>query len=295
MSEAPKPLWKRILRRPVLTAIRAAEMAGGMIYASAPFQAARAGRYSAAQAPAGVRAAVLAHVYYPDVWGEILAVRAALPAGSPVIVTAPPAQAQKVRALAAGDPLVEVIERPNRGRDIAPFLFALQAGALDRFDAVLKIHTKKSPHLRQGDLRRRVFYTALAGSRGAVARVLTQFADPRVGLVGPGSYFRDKPVYWMDDRPMVEALCARMGCAPTLGFFEGSMFWLRPAALTPLRALALDVEDFDAEAGQLDGTLHHAVERVFPNAAAAAGFETRALSGAILVPAGGLAPSLARG
>lgn len=285
MSEKARPLWKRVLRRPVLTFLRAAEMGGALVYASAPFQSLRALRNSGTHTPQGVAAAVLAHVYYPDVWPEILAVRDALPAGSPLIVTAPSRQAAEVRARAASDPLVEVIERPNRGRDIAPFLHALESGALDRFDAVLKIHTKKSPHLRQGDLRRRALYAALAGSRGAVTRVLTQFVDSRVGLVGPGFYFRRQPVYWMDNRDTVEALCARMGAAPTLGFFEGSMFWLRPAALAPLRALALDVQDFEAEAGQLDGALHHAVERIFVNAASLAGYETRTLSGACLAQA----------
>lgn len=283
--EPVRPLWKRILRRPVLTAMRAGEMAAGLAYASAPFQRLRAARFDEAQAPAGVRAAVLAHVYYPELWDEILAVRATLPAGAPIIVTAPPAQAAALRARVAGDPSVEILEQPNRGRDIAPFVFALRSGALDRFDAVLKIHTKKSPHLRQGDLRRRVFYTALAGSRAATARALTQFADPKVGLVGPGAYFRTAQVYWMANRARVERLAAQIGAPSRIGFFEGSMFWVRPAALAPLRRLDLSLEAFEAEAGQLDGTLHHALERVFPLAAAAAGFETRALSGRVLMEA----------
>lgn len=290
-SEAPaRPLWKRVLRRPVLTAMRASEMAAGLVYASAPFQRLRAARWSGASAPAGVRAAVLAHVYYPELWDEILAVRATLPDGAPIVVTAPPAQAAALRTRTGGDASVVILEQPNRGRDIAPFLFALNSGALDRFDAVLKIHTKKSPHLRQGDLRRRVFFTALAGSRAATARALAQFAEAKVGIVGPGAYFRTAPVYWMANRARVEALAAQIGAPPRLGFFEGSMFWARPAALAPLRALDLSAEAFEAEAGQLDGTLHHAIERVFPLAAAAAGYETRSLGGRVLVGACAAAP-----
>lgn len=282
MNETSKPLWKRVARRPVLTVLRAGEMAAGLLYASPGFQRLRARRLAAAQAPAGLRSAVLAHVYYPELWDEILALRATLPLGSPLIVTAPPAQAALVRAKAGDDPLVEIIERPNRGRDIAPFLHALGSGALDRFDAVLKVHTKKSPHLARGDLRRRTLFAALGGSQAATAGILARFADPRVGLVGPGAYFRTRPVYWMGDRARVEALCARMDAPAELGFFEGSMFWFRPSALAPLRALGLDLEDFEPEDRQLDGTLHHAVERLFCIAAAKAGFVTGSLSGRVL-------------
>lgn len=285
MSRTPRPLWKRVLRQPALTVMRAAEMAAGLAYASAPFQTLRALRLAGARVPADLRAAVLAHVYYLELWDEILAVRATLPDGAPILVTAPPAQAARLRAMTAGVAAVEIIERPNRGRDIAPFVHALQSGALDRFDAVLKIHTKKSPHLLQGDLRRRVFFAALAGSRAASARALAWFADPKVGMVGPARYFRTAPIYWMDDRARVEALAARMDAPAELGFFEGSMFWVRPAALAPLRALDLPLEAFEAEAGQLDGTLHHAIERLIPVAVARAGYETRAIGGRRLEPA----------
>jgi lipopolysaccharide biosynthesis protein len=285
--ETARPLWKRALRRPGLTALRASEMAAGLVYVSGPFQAARAALLARAEAPPEVRAAVFAHVFYPELWDEIVAVRSTLPPGSPIIATAPPPQADALRAKAAGDPGVTILERPNRGRDIAPFLEALDLGLLDPFDAVLKIHTKKSPHLRQGSLRRRVFYAALAGSRGVAARALAQFREPDVGLVGPGAYFRRAPFYWMGNRERVAELSMRMGADAELGFFEGSMFWVRPAALAPLRGLRLRREDFEDERGQLDGALHHAVERLFTIAAAAAGYETRSIGARTLMAAAG--------
>src|SRR3546814_19485928 len=51
-------------------------------------------------------------------------------------------------------------------------------------------------------------------------------------------------------------------------------FWVRPAALRLLLDAHLGVTDFEAEAGQLDGTLAHAVERVLTLAAGAAGYTT---------------------
>jgi lipopolysaccharide biosynthesis protein len=267
-----------------LAALRAGEIVAGHLYVSKAFQRARAAVFAQARAPANLRAAIVTHVYYPELWEEMFAIRDFLPAGSPIIVTAPPTQAQTLRMLVGSDPLVTILETPNRGRDIAPFLMALELGLLDQFDAVLKIHSKKSPHLWQGGLRRRVFLTALAGSRNVVARTLAQFADSKVGLVGPSAFFRRAPVYWMGNRDRVVDLAHRMGADATLGFFEGSMFWVRPAALAPLRGLRLRTEDFEEEIGQLDGTLHHAVERLFPVAAAVAGYETRSIGARILMP-----------
>lgn len=282
-DSAPTPPagWRKQARR----AIRAAEMARSLVIASRPWAALREARLPAAEPAPKVRAALVAHVFYPDLWPEIVAAWRALPAGSPLIATAPQAQAHALRGLAAGDPLIEIVEVANRGRDIAPFLTLLGSGRLDGFDAVLKLHSKRSPHLRDGDLRRRMFFAQLAGGPRHVAAILRQFENPRVGMVGPGFYFRSKPFYWMANRARIEGLCARMEppAAPRLGFFEGTMFWIRPAALAPLRAIGLAVEDFEAEAGQIDGTLHHAVERVFALSAAAAGRETRGLDGRVLL------------
>ncbi|MDJ0390564.1 rhamnan synthesis F family protein [Roseomonas sp. E05] len=272
------------MRRPAIMAQRAAEMALGAAFLSAPAQQLRAWRLRRLAPPAASRAAIVAHLYYPELLCEALTALAALPSGSTLLITAPPEQAARLRQEVRGRPDVEVHAVENRGRDIAPFVKLLTEGRLDRFDAVLKIHGKKSPHLRHGDLRRRIFFVGLAGSRGNVARVLAHFRDPAVGFVGLGSYFRTRPLYWMANRPRVEALCRRMGAPAQVGFFEGSMFWFRPVALEPLKRLGLRTEDFEAEAGQLDGTLHHAVERCFVLSGLAAGYEARSLSGRRLRP-----------
>ena len=50
------------------------------------------------------------------------------------------------------------------------------------------------------------------------------------------------------------------------------MFWARPDALRPLLDLNLKIDDFPAEHGQLDGTLAHAIERLFLHACGKAGY-----------------------
>ncbi len=231
------------------------------------------------------RVALVAHVFYTDLLGEILGCHACLPPGADLIVTTPLDRAPRVREVLAQKEGARVVPVANRGRDIAPFLALLNSGELDRYDVVLKLHTKRSPHLRDGDIRRRLLFTTLAGSRRRVAQVLALFADPSTGLVGWRPSWRSHVLFWMLNRSRVEALADRMGVArpeiPT--FFEGSMFWVRPSALRRLKELGLLAEMFEPEAGQTDGALHHAVERLFPTVAIADGFTVRDTAGRLLL------------
>ncbi len=188
------------------------------------------------------------------------------------------------RAATANAIDVILIETPNRGRDIAPLMTVLRSGELAPFDAVLKVHTKRSPHLIDGEVRRKLLFDMLCGSRSRVRRVLKLFLDPTTGMVGWRASYRSALPYWMDNRARVEALSRDLGITgtPPLGFFEGSMFWFRPQALDMLLALPLTVDAFEVEAGQIDGMLHHAVERLFTIAARVNGFAVRDLNGHVL-------------
>jgi rhamnosyltransferase len=234
----------------------------------------------------GLRTGIVAHVYYPDLFGDILACRNNLPADAICHVTAPPDVAAALGPQIQGMPgtYLHIVE--NRGRDIAPFLSVLKSGALDGLDAVLKIHSKRSPHLSHGGLLRRAMFHALAGRRDVVARILTTMEAPEAGMVGWRRVFLTRQRHWHGNRDRVLALAAQLDppAQPALSFFGGSMFWFRPQALASLAALPLSVSDFEAEAGQIDGTLHHALERCFAIATAAAGFSVLDTEGRKLLP-----------
>jgi lipopolysaccharide biosynthesis protein len=57
-----------------------------------------------------------------------------------------------------------------------------------------------------------------------------------------------------------------------LDFFGGTMFWVRPEALKPLRDLRLTA-DMPGESGLIDGDLPHALERVLPTSVLVAGYK----------------------
>lgn len=225
--------------------------------------------------PPDVSTAVMAHVYYLDLLPEILDLRTVLGLSTHVHLTTPSDRADELRRLVGETQSVTVHACENRGRDIAPFLSVLQSGELDQYDAVLKVHTKRSPHLLDGEIRRKLLFAMLCGDRRATYRMLKAFEDPKVGMVGWSASFRQSAYFWMKNEVRVRELSERMNISPDdirLGFFEGSMFWFRPSALRPLRDLGLQRADFETEAGQLDGTLHHAIERCFTIACWSRGF-----------------------
>ena len=287
--------WMRIRRWPKWLAIKIAEVVGGRVFLAAPVQAvwqrlpipATVPKVAIGIDPAALRLAVVAHVYYPELLAEVLncwqQVSRVAATAVPLHITTTDARASSVLAV-MGDresAAVKLHIGPNRGRDIAPFANLLNSGALDGYDAVLKLHTKRSPHLWTGNLRRKLLFTLLAGSERQVRQVQNLFRDPTVGMVGWRLSFRNKPSWWMGNARRVGSLSQQT--APRLqmacGFFEGSMFWVRPAALSTLRSLSLTPEDFEPELGQTDGALHHAVERMFTMATWAGGFRVCGMSG----------------
>ncbi|MGC8508447.1 MAG: rhamnan synthesis F family protein, partial [Thiomonas sp.] len=235
--------------------------------------------------PQGQGTAVLLHLYYPDLWPEFRALLQALPEPRDVYVSLSEGREDVLRDIVRDLPDAVVVRHPNRGRDIAPRLALLRMVRSRDYRQLLFLHGKKSPHLREVDHVHIPFLQHKDGDRWrrelvaelleAAPRVLAAFdQQPRLGLVGPRGF-------WLELRgdpnlPRLAALAQRMGLTPDLarhGYFAGSMFWCRPQALDPLLALDLQATDFEDETGQTDGTLAHAVERLFALSAERAGFE----------------------
>jgi lipopolysaccharide biosynthesis protein/GT2 family glycosyltransferase len=189
---------------------------------------------------------------------------------------------------------VEVRIVENRGRDIAPKIVAF-ADVYDEYPYVLHLHTKKSSHSDDLGHWLKFLLDSLLGSHEAVVRVFQAFERcPDLGMVAPPIFAPSRPfMLWGPNLDICRSLAHRMGFAVTLesplDFPGGSMFWARSAALRPLLELNLALEEFAPEAGQTDGTLAHAIERLFFFACELAGFYwTRDVlgKGATLLPAG---------
>ncbi|HNX67873.1 MAG TPA: rhamnan synthesis F family protein [Candidatus Omnitrophota bacterium] len=172
----------------------------------------------------------------------------------------------------------------NRGFDIAPFVCEFR-DVYPAYDLVLKVHTKKSSHtfcLKEwGDY----LLKNLAGSPETVSAILKMFEDDKnLGLVYPEMIDLFKRELSKDPWQGNWELCADLGARLGLriekdrapDFPAGSMFWFRPKALEVLLKQEFTPEDFpDGKYFHRNGTLAHAIERLFVRVADKQGFTAR--------------------
>ena len=226
----------------------------------------------------GARLAVVVHSHFPEVLPELLAALDALPEPFDLLVTT---TAREVEADAAGAASVRVFHVENRGRDILPLLRLVNAGLLDGYELVCKVHTKKSTwraaggrFAGDGSEWRSTLVAGILGSRALVQSILAAFdSRPHLMMVTAPAQVLG-PSYWGANLPLVMLLGRRGGIrvAPgSLRFAAGSMYWARGTVLVRLRDLHLTSAHFDAESGQDDGTTAHAVERYLGHLVAAMG------------------------
>lgn len=222
------------------------------------------------------RYAVVAHVYYPDIWQEFEAQLQALDIDFDLFVTITyrgdqsDALADEIRAAFPG---VTILPVANRGRDILPFMHLVNAGALDGYEAICKIHTKKSPHREDGDHWRQHLVGGILPETGLAQMLETFVADEESAFwVADGQHFTGIE-WWGSNFEITQHLMRRLEVEvswETLSFPAGSIYWLKPLTLGLLKAMKLSEDHFDVETAQVDGTLAHALERAMGYLAMAA-------------------------
>ena len=223
------------------------------------------------------------HVFYPELLPELLEGLHSIPVPFDVIITNASETKLEVDEASIGGEIrrVRVLQVENRGRDILPMISVVNAELLARYELVLKLHTKKSEWREShetlsgnGTEWRESFLDQLLGSPQQVKQILGAFAaNPGIGLLTASESLVGAE-HWGGNRDLLNELLLRLEIrAPqTLKFAAGSMYWVRGFVLQGLFALEMSPEDFEDEAGQIDGTTAHAVERAIGALAEEAGF-----------------------
>jgi hypothetical protein len=235
--------------------------------------------------PPPARIAVCLHLFYPELWPGLHAELQQIPESWDLILSVPSFAATDVwKAVVRDHPRVRFVPSPNRGRDVAPFLTCLRNGYFDGYEAVCKLHGKRSPHRSGGDAWRIALLKELIGSAVNVRAVLHQFrSNPKLGMVGPaGSCIAlGQAAGWAKNQRSVYQWSRRLRLGQISGqetFFAGTMFWFTPRALDALRMLDLGLRDFPIEMAQTEGTPAHALERLLAIVPRRAGFQVQSWS-----------------
>lgn len=225
--------------------------------------------------------AIVAHVYYPDVWPEFAERLSRLSLDFDLFVTLTyrgPESETLADGIRQAFPEAHVRLMGNRGRDILPFLTLVGEGALDGYRAVCKIHTKKSPHRADGPEWRRHLIDGILPEQGLKSALSAFLADDDAAFwVADGQHYDDRK-WWGTNYETTRRLLRRAEIEirpERLSFPAGSIYWLKPLMIGMLKALHLSEIDFEEERGQVDGTVAHALERAMGFLATAAGQSIR--------------------
>ena len=225
--------------------------------------------------PSG-RVAIHLHAFYPDRLPVIAAAFMRIPFPFDLYVSAPEDgavdEASVRRTMEPVPRLRTLVFRlcPNRGRDIAP-LVCLFGRELASYCYVAHFHTKKSP--QDVVWRSWLDFTLerLVGSDENCRRIFRLLSDG-CGMVSASDFLKtaEDPSGWGANLALAQDLLSRMGMNvdlaamfPIIAFPQGSMFWARTDFLRRLLELPLAFDDFPEEPVRSDGTLAHALERLF--------------------------------
>ncbi len=223
------------------------------------------------------RFAIVLHLYYHDLWPELLEQLEAIDINFDLYVTLTDKEDETdatTESILNSYPGARIYRFPNIGRDIFPFLHLANAGLLDGYEAVAKLHTKRSPHRDDGEDWRRALISGILPAQETAA-LLERFLAQKDGaiMVANGNVLAGDR-WWGSNRDVVRDILARVELTPDpdrLSFPAGSIYWLKPLMISMLRGLRLDAGSFPPEAGQVDGTTAHGVERALGYFAQAAG------------------------
>lgn len=217
--------------------------------------------------------AVILHMHYMDLWSHVESYLDNF--GSiafDLYITTTNSEIINLIKDAYPDSYVILVE--NRGRDILPFIETLRTIHDFKYDAICKIHTKRSEYRKDGKKIRDELFNSLLGSKDIINSIVSHFmCEPSLGLAVPERYLISHTDHNMTfDTEIVDSLASILNVKFQFSSFPaGSMYWFRQSALS--RLLLLDGTFFAPEEGLADGTTAHGVERLICTAAEEIGYK----------------------
>jgi hypothetical protein len=169
---------------------------------------------------------------------------------------------------------VQVKSFPNIGRDVAPFIVGFRE-EIPKYDFILKLHSKKSPHSNALSGWFEHCLDNLIGSIDVFYTNMLELIKDDVAIIYPVENYalslgiKHDSCWGHEDgnyekaKPLLSTLgLQHIDRNSDFPFPTGNMFWCKPDILFPILDWDLKFDDFDNEGGQIDGTLAHSIERL---------------------------------
>lgn len=223
---------------------------------------------------AGMSVAVHLHVFYVDLLPEFCKYLDNIPVGFDMYVSVPETidvdkqKLHNVLSAIRNVNNIEIRKTPNRGRDIAPLICTF-GEILNKYDVILHMHTKKSPHSSNVTKWRTHLLDHMLFSEDYVKNLLVMLRG-NIGFVCASDYLCSLAKSgWGENKKIAQDLLKKCDIDinlnknyPSVEFPMGSFFWARKEALLPTLSLKIDYNDFPPEPIGVDGSLAHAIERL---------------------------------
>lgn len=233
--------------------------------------------------------ALVLHIYYTDLIEYCYKYAQSMPEESDVYITTDAAE-KKEAILKIFKNLqchkLQIIVIKNRGRDVSALLVGVKPYIMD-YDYVCFAHDKKVSQLDleiKGQSFSYQCFENILKSKAYVENILDTFEkNPRLGLLTPpppgfSDYYPTISFEWGYNFEKTKELYDKLNMTVPIDREKspiaplGTMFWFRTKALKLLFDQDWKYEDFPAEPNKNDGTLLHAIERIYPFVAQQEGY-----------------------
>ncbi|MNW47688.1 Rhamnan synthesis protein F [compost metagenome] len=236
------------------------------------------------------KTALVMHLYFEDLFQECYEYSKSMDKESDIYITTN-TEGKKKAILKVFNELecnkfeVRVIE--NRGRDVSALLVGCK-DVLMNYDYICFAHDKKTTQIKPYSVGESFMYKCfenVLGSKEYVKNIINTFEqNPKLGILSPpppnhGIYYSTVGLEWSNNFTNTKLLLEKLGIKDLpLDIYKepiaplGTMFWFRTKALKALIEYDWTYDDFPKEPNDIDGTLLHAIERVYPYVAQYEGY-----------------------
>ncbi len=237
-----------------------------------------------------ISAAVIVHLYYDDLLPECMDYIEEIPDTFDIYIISANkiliSEAKK-QIIARGLSNCYVRDKNNQGRDFSALLVACR-DILMKYEYLCFVHDKKSHAHSPVPSGKTWFYnlwSCMLNSNGFIKNIIETFENnPCLGLLVPPEPCHSEAIAgigwtWANDFDITRELLRKLEIEVPLDrdlhpITLGTAFWCRTKALKPLFEQQYEYDDFPEEPMAIDGTICHALERIFGYVAQGMGYYT---------------------